>query len=234
MQKWFCLVYSARIEVLKFMHIQAAETIFLLTCRPTLKRTWTVWSAASAWCSNNKDCKGLKYHDRLCCTESFPCFHLVHCLHIASMCFSTRKSKPAIYVLVSNRSLNILVTLEIKARYECQLSSNTWSFFIHKSWTLSWLKVVVFLWVVDQVSPFAPENKKLKPGLNAMHRLSPNNRSGWRNRGGERRRRACTQETSSGGLVKDKSWVGGWVESSESLRCCEGALPPLLLWNNAE
>lgn len=131
MQKWFCLVYSARIEVLKFMHIQAAETIFLLTCRPTLKRTWTVWSAASAWCSNNKDCKGLKYHDRLCCTESFPCFHLVHCLHIASMCFSTRKSKPAIYVLVSNRSLNILVTLEIKARYECQLSSNKWSFFIH-------------------------------------------------------------------------------------------------------
>lgn len=144
MQKWFCLVYSARIEVLKLMHTQAAETIFLLTCRPTLKRTWTVWSAASAWCSNNKDCKGLKYHDRLCCTESFPCFHLVHCLHIASMCFSTRKSKPAIYVLVSNRSLNILVTLEIKARYECQLSSNTWSFFIHKSWTLSWLKVVVF------------------------------------------------------------------------------------------
>lgn len=99
-------------------------------------------------------------------------------------------------------------------------------FHTYKSWTLSWLKVVVFLWVVDQVSPFAPENKKLKPGLNAIHRLSPNNRSGWRNRGGERRRRACTQETSSGGLVKDKSWVGGWVESSESLRCCEGALPP--------
>lgn len=68
-------------------------------------------------------------------------------------------------------------------------------------------------------------NKTLKPGLNAIHRQSPNNRSGWRNRGGGRRR-ACTQKTSSGWLIKDISWVGGWVESPESLSCCEGAPPP--------
>lgn len=67
-------------------------------------------------------------------------------------------------------------------------------------------------------------NKKLNLGLNTMHPQSPNNRPGWGNRGGERRRRRPTQEMSSRKFVTDKSWVGGWVESSQSLGYCGGAL----------
>lgn len=72
-----CLAHCVRIKVFRFMYTQ------------------TLWCVAR--CSNNKDMFGLKY--KIDCT-GFLCFHLMCCLHIASMCFSTRKSKPAFNVLV--------------------------------------------------------------------------------------------------------------------------------------
>lgn len=67
-----------------------------------------------------------------------------------------------------------------------------------------------FLFFLPGGQPGTSRNKKLKPGLKAAHRRSPNNRSRW---GGERRRRVSIQEASSGRFGEDKSWVGGlgWV-----------------------
>lgn len=80
-----CLVRCVRIKVFRFMYTQ------------------TLWCVVQH--SNNKDMFGLKY--KIDCT-GFLCFHLMCCLHIASMCFSTRKSKPAFYVLVCSLKVSAI------------------------------------------------------------------------------------------------------------------------------